>query len=95
MKHHKFEFSDSSDFDCRVEELVIKGKTTPLRTKLLESFTSRYNVENEAPYGLSPNGYAYTCGCLHDCCGCLIRTSMRLDEIKLGYTLTISTSYNL
>ena len=90
-----FELSyDESDFDRRVEVKVLKGATTPLRTKLLEQYANKYNEVNEAPYGVSPNGYAYTCGCSHDCCGCMIGTHMFVEQEHGSYTIKISTSYN-
>ena len=90
-----FELSyDESDFDCRVEVKVLKGATTPLRTRMLKKYANRYNERNSAPYGVSPNGYPYTCGCSHDCCGCMIRTGMSVEQKQDSYILKICTTYN-
>lgn len=45
------------------------GRLTPKRHKIISSYARK--LTNKAPYGYSTSGYAYRCGCEHDCCGCL------------------------
>jgi hypothetical protein len=52
---------------------------TPRRIGVLKEFVSRHNEVNQNPYGVSPNGYRYLCGCSHDCCGCLTSDTMSLQ----------------
>ena len=67
-----------SDYDCRIAERIIQGRITPKRYKLLRKIIRTWNHNHNAPYGYSQNGYAYNCGCEHDCCGCLIGERMSL-----------------
>jgi hypothetical protein len=64
------------DYDYEVRERVLTGHITHERWQRVLEYTQRYNQENAAPYGISERGSAYTCGCSHDCCGCLVRTHM-------------------
>lgn len=52
---------------------ILSGRVTPARAGRIKQHFDRINADLSAPYGVSPNGYAYTCGCEHDCCGCLVR----------------------
>jgi hypothetical protein len=46
------------------------------------------------PYGISPNGYAYNCGCEHDCCGCLSGERIKAEFTKDKIVITHSQSFN-
>ena len=97
VKEHKFQITDS-DFDGYESQRIISGKITKKRRKLIEHIVRSFNKRWEAPYGYSQNGYAYRCGCIHDCCGCLVHKGMYVDFQKSGNNhvavLTISESYN-
>lgn len=88
----------NGDFDHTQAERIIIGRLTPLRNKVIKRYVSKYNQAHFAPYGISPNGYAYSCGCSHDCCGCLCSDSMELEYIGGNDTqqvkLIISQSFN-
>jgi hypothetical protein len=44
---------------------------------------ARYlNYHCEFRYGMSRNGYAYRCGCEHDCCGCISQSGYRLTFLE-------------
>jgi hypothetical protein len=70
-----------------IYERTLVGRITPKRWAIVRNYVKRYNHENKYPYGVSRNGYAYRCGCSHDCCGCLVRTSM--DIIPNAQTISI------
>lgn len=73
--------SNESDFDARIAEKTFLGRLTKKRYQLILNFVKRFNHNHSAPYGRSEAGYAYRCGCEHDCCGCL--TSEYIDiELK-------------
>jgi hypothetical protein len=80
MKTEKFQYeSELSGDGYYASTRTIVGRLTPLRFKVLNDAVRRFNYNNEAPYGKSPNGYAYRCGCEHDCCGCLIGESASVE----------------
>ena len=98
IKESKFSIVDS-DFDStRISERVISGKITRARRKAIEHSVRTFNRKWEAPYGYSFNGYAYRCGCEHDCCGCLVGKGMTVEFRKLGNNhiavMSIYESYN-
>jgi hypothetical protein len=97
IKEHKFTIRDG-DFDHSVIRREISGKFTKKRRKLIEKVVRKFNRKWDAPYGYSPNGYAYRCGCDHDCCGCLVNKGMYVKFHRLGNNhvavLSISESYN-
>lgn len=94
---HKFQFEDG-DFDWRTDVRRISGRFTEKRKEILDLVVSKYNEDNYAPYGISKNGYPYRCGCVRDCCGCLVSRSMHLEYVKMGNNemaiLSICDSYN-
>jgi hypothetical protein len=77
----------------------LSGKITKQRRKAIEKIVRTFNHKWDAPYGVSPNGYAYRCGHIHDCCGCLVSKGMSVEFKKLGKShvavLTIYESFNL
>lgn len=83
-----------ADFDMHVYQRIIMGRVTEARKKCVLEYTKRYNKRMSAPYGISPNGYAYRCGCEYDCCGCLVSTRMRAYIGEFGITLSIVEIYN-
>ena len=97
IKEHKFTMEDG-DFDSCVSERKVSGKFTKKRRKFIEQIVREFNRKWDAPYGYSPNGYAYRCGCDHDCCGCLVNKGMYVKFHRLGNNhvavLSISESYN-
>lgn len=98
MKTEKFK-TQGSDFDQAVSERELVGALTKNRYKILMRIVKNYNHNNSTPYGISPNGYAYRCGCEHDCCGCLYSTKMSIDFNQQTYplfkvTISVVSSYN-
>ena len=97
LNFRKFQEKDG-DFDYRIAERVVVGRLTPLRYKVLTRMVRKFNSNAQYPYGISPNGYAYNCGCEHDCCGCLCGESINIDFAKAGgnyiIKLTHSASFN-
>lgn len=70
----------------------ITGRVTEARAECVLEYTRKFNKEHEALYGVSPNGYPYTCGCIRDCCGCLYSVRLNaffgVNVITLKYTRT-------
>ena len=98
MNLNKFsEKSGDYDYVELTRNLVVR--ITPLRYKLITKSVRTWNFKHRYPYGISPNGYAYRCGCSHDCCGCLCREQMSVNFNCLGkdlYSVEINyyASYN-
>jgi hypothetical protein len=96
----KFKQADGSDYDYQIEQRVITGRLTPKRYKCLTKYVRAFNRKVAFPYGISPNGYAYSCGCEHDCCGCLCSERMEIEFKKefnsenFKVILTHSQSFN-
>ncbi len=97
MKTSKFQYK-VGDFDFAEYERKINGRITKNRRKAIERMVRVFNDIWSAPYGKSKNGYPYTCGCSHDCCGCLSTRSADLQFSLVGgmetATITISESFN-
>jgi hypothetical protein len=97
VKEHKFKLVDG-EFDSCESQRVISGKITKRRRKMIEHIVRSFNKKWEAPYGYSHNGYAYRCGCIHDCCGCLVSKGMWVEFKKIGNNhiavLNIYESFN-
>ena len=97
VKEHKFKITDG-EFDRCETQRVVSGRITKKRRKAIEHIVRSFNKKWDAPYGYSRNGYAYRCGCIHDCCGCLVSKGMSVEFKKLGNNhmaiLTIGESYN-
>lgn len=88
-----------TDLDAEVEVRTFAGKLSTTRYKKIKKFVSRFNADTRAPYGVSPGGYPYRCGCEHDCCGCLVSERMSVEFNRLGKNnievkLIHSKSYN-
>lgn len=68
-----------------MRELV--GRVTDKRVEAVKRFVEVFNEENMYPYG-----QGYSCGHVHDCCGCLSSTYMSHEvtenSIKIYYTET-------
>jgi hypothetical protein len=94
----KFKYTETNGHDYCVKSRTMTGRLTQKRYEILRRYVRKYNRDNSALYGVSPNGYAYTCGCERDCCGCLTRTRMDVDFQNFGryaiITLFVSESYN-
>lgn len=54
----------------------------------------RFNRDANYLYGISPNGYAYTCGCSHDCCGCLTSLRRTMTISRWDIVITETRLYN-
>ena len=84
--------------DSDIDELTltreISGRITKRRRKVIESTVRKYNRQSRHPYGTSPNGYGYTCGCSHDCCGCLVGKSMGVTFEDSRAILVHRSRYN-
>ena len=101
MNTDKFKFSDTEYCDgYHQTERTIIGKLTPLRLQIITGAVDKFNEAHDAPYGVSPNGYRYRCGCEHDCCGHLVSESVSyeqetIDEDLVKTTFFHTKSYNL
>lgn len=73
-----------SDYDFEKSQRIISGRLTPKRYKLISHAVRKWNNEHSAPYGRSKDGYAYNCGCEHDCCGCMTGENIKLDFATIG-----------
>jgi hypothetical protein len=97
VQEYKFKLHDG-DYDYSVSHRIISGKFTKQRRKKIEKIVRKYNYIWSAPYGRSSNGYAYTCGCTRDCCGCISSKGMHFEFHKSGNNhiaiLSIGESYN-
>ena len=96
MKLNKF-IEKRSDYDYTESEKEIIVRLTPLRFILLTKGVKKWNYNHKYPYGISPNGYAYRCGCEHDCCGCLVGQNMSFHFNKIEndlYSIIIRYSVN-
>jgi hypothetical protein len=93
----KFEVSNESEFDTRVSVRVLKGNMTQARRDTIEGIVQMFNerLDNVAPYGVSPNGYAYRCGHEWDCCGCLIGRGMSVEFSEGEAVIKVYESFNL
>jgi hypothetical protein len=75
-------------YDCSVSKTttpLMSGRLTPRRVAIIEQRIAEVNEELSAPYGRSPNGYPYRCGCEHDCCGCLCGDRVELVLVQREY----------
>ena len=90
----RFESSDESDFDTRISIRTLSGNLTEGRRNRIDKIARLYTESHSAPYGVSPNGYAYRCGCEHDCCGCLIHDFMEVEHLSDEVTIRIIQTYN-
>ena len=101
MNTDKFEYIDDyTSYGCYESKREIIGRLTPLRYNILSKAVRKFNYCHDAPYGISPNGYAYRCGCEHDCCGCLISESMTIEFKTISDNIVQASfihykSYNL
>lgn len=87
----RFFDTPDSDYDYRLLERTFVGRMTKKRYQLLRAYTR--STPDRAPYGISPAGYAYTCGCEHDCCGHLVSESMALIIEPEGNLFKITIKY--
>jgi HD superfamily phosphohydrolase YqeK len=98
IHENKFKLVDIDSGDSKAVQRIITGKITKARRKQIEHAARVFNREWAAPYGISPNGYAYNCGCEHDCCGCLTGKGASVSYERWGKNdcaiITIWTSYN-
>jgi len=95
-----FVIDNSSDYDRSITVRSFYGRMTDKRREIITNYVEQFNESHSAPYGVSPNGYAYRCGCEHDCCGCLSRDYMDIElkplfntglyDIKLTRTQTFN-----
>ena len=84
----------ASELGYTVESREIKGKLTRQHYYRVRHIVRKFNYYNNAPYGISPNGYAYTCGCIYDCCGCLIRRYATVVILSESFIISVHSSYN-
>jgi hypothetical protein len=82
------------DLDSLVLTRFLSGRITKKRFEIIKRYVKTYNHAMSAPYGISPNGYAYTCGCEYDCCGCLISTSVTMSAAKNEILLVLQSNFN-
>lgn len=94
LNFQRFKSSNESDFDTRVSVRTLTGNMTEARRERLDLIARLYTESHSAPYGVSPNGYAYTCGHEWDCCGCLIHDFMEVEHTESGSTIKIIQTFN-
>lgn len=96
MKIEKF-INVDGDYEVQIAERNLVLRLTPMRYKIITKSIKKWNYQNQFPYGISPNGYAYRCGCEHDCCGCLVGQNMSFHFNKIEndlYSIIIRYSVN-
>jgi len=93
MEKKRFDL-ELGDLDKTKFVRVIEGRITRKRYKLIKRFVRKYNIDNRYPYGVSEKGYAYRCGCEHDCCGHLVRTEMFATFGNNKTTIELISNYN-
>ena len=84
-----FKLFEDNDFGSYKSLRELKGRVTKNRIKIVNSFIERYNNENRYPYG-----EGYSCGHVHDCCGCLTSTYMTIEATKKTIKIYLKESYN-
>jgi hypothetical protein len=94
IKKQRFALSNESEFDTRVLVRTFAGNLTEARREKLDLIARRYTESHSHPYGISPNGYAYTCGHEWDCCGCLIHDFMEVEYTERCATIKIIQTFN-
>lgn len=94
MSMRRFIVSDETDDNVSVYVRELNGSMTEARRNIVDTFVKRYNQDNSAPYGVSPNGYPYTCGHEWDCCGCMIDNYMTVVYENDKTVLRIIQSFN-
>jgi hypothetical protein len=57
MSMRRFIVSDETDDNVAVYVRELSGSMTEARRNIVDTFVKRYNQDNSAPYGVSPNGY--------------------------------------
>jgi hypothetical protein len=91
---NKWEWCGTDDEDNTTKRVFNASTMTIKRLKTIRNYVKRHNAQWFAPYGISPNGYAYRCGCSHDCCGCVTRNRMVIEFKSTAITIFHSVSYN-
>jgi len=94
MEQHfkRFRELPDSEYDYRKYQRTFSGRMTKARWKKLDAFARKFNHTHI--YGTSPNGYAYRCGCEHDCCGCLCGQYMHVSYKQNQVKIDLQLSYN-
>jgi hypothetical protein len=79
----------SEDYDRyeSVRELV--GRVTDKRIQAVDSFIMTFNEDNRYPYG-----QGYSCGHIHDCCGCLSSSYMSFEVTDNSIKIYHTENYN-
>ena len=95
---NKWTYEDT-DFDLMVITRELNFDYTRLnkvRYKRMMRLLRNANRDCRFRYGMSPNGYAYSCGCSHDCCGCISSSGYAIEFVKDSkrIRLTYYQSYN-
>lgn len=69
---------------------VLIGRLTRKRYEFFRQVV-RQVLTDRFPYGKSPNGYPYSCGCEHDCCGCIcgIYGNFTIQHWMGGFKVTL------
>ena len=80
MRNPKFELVDS-DFDFRSYLREISGRITYKRYKILQRYARKKSWRN-------------SCGCEHDCCGCVFSEAMAIEVTHTGFKIYFSQSLN-
>ena len=84
INKNKFE-TLHEDFDILVIGRTLNFDYTRLskeRYKRMMRILRIHNKGCEFRYGASQDGYAYRCGCEHDCCGCISQSAYSIKFLK-------------
>ena len=84
-----FKDLEYDDYDRLIKVRGLDGRITQKRIDIINSFIERFNDENAYPYGKG-----YSCGHVHDCCGCLVRKYMDIEISKNKIKIYWIETYN-
>lgn len=79
----------SEDYDSLRYMREIVGRVTEKRVDAVKRFIEMFNEENRYPYG-----HGYSCGHVHDCCGCLSSRYMDLEVTENSIKIYHTETYN-
>jgi hypothetical protein len=84
-----FKETKDYDYDQHIKERHFVGRVTKNRIETINSFIETFNEQNMYPYGKG-----YSCGHIHDCCGCLVSNYMTAEIEKNKITIYWKQTYN-
>ena len=84
----------TDEIDAQTYTRFLSGRITKRRFQTVLRYARLINYHLSAPYGISPRGYAYSCGCSHDCCGCLCSARLSMSYCGDEILLVLQLNYN-